>query len=74
MSLTNVYKKKIYKPLIPILSFLTIIVLNSLNAWLFDGIIKEAIKDAVIVGGVTIGLFNVGDATGKAINKPKSIN
>lgn len=72
MSITNVYKSKIYKPLTPLLSFLTVLGLNILNAFIFDGVIQDAIKEAVVVGGVTIGLFNVGDVTGKAMNKPKA--
>ncbi|ERJ11889.1 hypothetical protein [Haloplasma contractile] len=72
MSITNVYKKKIDKPLVPLLAFMTVILLNVLNAWIFDGVVKDAIKDAFIVGGVTIGLFNAGDMTRKTIDKVRA--
>ncbi len=73
MGITNTYKKKIYKALIPLLSFITVIVLNIFNALVFDGDMQEAIKEAVIVGGITIGIFNAGDVTGKVINKKPPI-
>lgn len=67
MSITNLLKNKIPVAAVPFISFTLAIILNILNAVLFQGNLAFAGKDAFCKAGIVVGIFNIGTVTRKLV-------
>lgn len=69
MGLVNIYKKSMPPQLVPFVTIGVALGLNMLNAFIFDGNIQLAAKDAIITAGIASGLFAAGDGVRKVTGK-----
>jgi hypothetical protein len=70
MGLMNVLKKFIpekFKELLPFICLIIIVIANVIVAYATKQDIIKAVKDSIINGGVTLGLFTTGTLTARAL-------
>jgi hypothetical protein len=70
MGLINVLKKFIpekFKELLPFICLIIIVIANVVVAYISKQDIIKAIKDSIINGGVTLGLFTAGTYSARAL-------
>lgn len=66
MAVTNVIKRHVAAEYVPFITILLSVILNVLNAVLFNSELLTAAKDAFISSGIFVGLFVVGDSVRKS--------
>lgn len=69
MGIVNLFKKSMPAKLVPFATIGIALLLNALNAFIFEGNIQVAAKEAIITAGIASGLFVAGDAARKTTGK-----